>query len=135
MGYILIWSVDVCTQIDSIKHLKIGSLCGQVRYVQKCTHWRKWQKWQLIAKIAIFAKIANLQGATFGIQFKSPEAGDFSPVSPFSPLHAWRFLPKSPISPKSPASKGPLLASNSNRQRLAIFRQFRHFRHCMHFWR
>ena len=30
-----------------------------------------------------------LQGATVGIQFKSPEAGDFSPVSPFSPLHAF----------------------------------------------
>ena len=43
----------------------------------------------------------------------------------------WRFSRKSPISPKSPVSKGPLLASNSNRQRLAIFR---HFRHCMHFW-
>ena len=84
------------------------------------------------AKIAIFAKIASLQGATFGIQFKSPEAGDFSPVSPFSPLHAGRFLPKSPISPKSLASKGPLLASNSNRQRLAIFCQFCHFHHCMH---
>ena len=41
------------------------------------------------AKIAIFAKIASLQGATFGIQFKSPAAGDFSPVSPFSPLHAF----------------------------------------------
>ena len=39
-----------------------------------------------IAKIAIFAKIANLQGATFSIQFKSPAAGDFSP---FSPLHAF----------------------------------------------
>ena len=63
---------------------------------------------------------------------KSPEAGDFSPVSPFSPLHAGRFLPKSPISPKSLASKGPLLASNSNRQRLAIFCQFCHFHHCMH---
>ena len=81
------------------------------------------------AEIAIFAKIASLQGATFGIQFKSPEADDFSP------LHAWGFLPKSPISPKSPfspkspASKGPLLASNSNHQRLMIFR---HFRHCMH---
>ena len=35
------------------------------------------------AKISIFAKIASLQEATFGIQFKSPEAGDFSPVSPF----------------------------------------------------
>ena len=43
----------------------------------------------VFAKIAIFAKIANLQGATFGIQFKSPAAGDFSPVSPFSPLHAF----------------------------------------------
>ena len=41
------------------------------------------------AKITIFAKIACLQEATFGIQFKSPEAGDFSPVSPFSPLHAF----------------------------------------------
>ena len=36
-----------------------------------------------------FAKIASLQGATFGIQFKSLDAGDFSPVSPFSPLHAF----------------------------------------------
>ena len=42
-----------------------------------------------IRDIAIFAKIASLQGATFGIQFKSPAAGDFSPVSPFSPLHAF----------------------------------------------
>ena len=42
----------------------------------------------IFAKIANFAKIASLQGATFGIQFKSPEAGDFSPVSP---LHAWNF--------------------------------------------
>ena len=46
----------------------------------------------------------------------------------------WRFSSKSPISPKSPVSKGPLLASNSNRQRLAIFRHFSHFRHCIHFW-
>ena len=29
------------------------------------------------AKTAIFAKIASFQGATFGIQFKSPEAGNF----------------------------------------------------------
>ena len=43
----------------------------------------------IFAKIANFAKIASLQGATFGIQFKSPPAGDFSPVSPFSPLHAF----------------------------------------------
>ena len=43
----------------------------------------------IFAKIANFAKIASLQGATFGIQFKSPAAGDFSPVSPFSPLHAF----------------------------------------------
>ena len=35
------------------------------------------------------AKIASLQGATFGIQFKSPAAGNFFPVSPFSPLHAF----------------------------------------------
>ena len=40
----------------------------------------------IFAKIANFAKIASLQGATFGIQFKSPAAGDFSPVSP---LHAF----------------------------------------------
>ena len=52
----------------------------------------------------------------------------------------WRFSskspisPKSPFSPKSPVSKGPLLASNSNRQRLAIFRHFCHFRHCILFW-
>ena len=43
----------------------------------------------IFAKIANFAKIASLQGATFGIQFKSPAAGYFSPVSPFSPLHAF----------------------------------------------
>ena len=39
-----------------------------------------------ICETAIFAKIARLQGATFGIQFKSLAAGDFSPVSP---LHAF----------------------------------------------
>ena len=33
-----------------------------------------------------FAIIASLQEATFGIQFKSPEACDISPVSP---LHAF----------------------------------------------
>ena len=49
--------------------------------------------------MAIFAKIASLQGATFGIQFKSPAAGDFSPVSPFSPLHA--FLDISVVSPST----------------------------------
>ena len=43
----------------------------------------------IFAKIANFTKIASLQGATFGIQFKSPAAGNFSPVSPFSPLHAF----------------------------------------------
>ena len=30
----------------------------------------------IFAKITNFTKIASLQGATFGIQFKSPEAGD-----------------------------------------------------------
>ena len=40
----------------------------------------------IFAKIANFAKIASLQRATFGIQFKLSEAGDFSP---FSPLHAF----------------------------------------------
>ena len=38
--------------------------------------------------LAIFAKIAILQGATIGIQLKLSEAGDFSPFLPFSPLHA-----------------------------------------------
>ena len=33
-----------------------------------------------------FHQIASLQEATFGIEFKSPEADDFSP---FSPLHAF----------------------------------------------
>ena len=33
-----------------------------------------------------FRQIASLQEATFGIESKSPEAGDFSP---FSPLHAF----------------------------------------------
>ena len=75
--------------------------------------------------LAFFAKIASLQGATSGIQFKSPEAGYFSPKSPISP--------KSPFSPKSPASKGPLLASNSNRQRLVIFHQNRQFHQNRHF--
>ena len=67
---------------------------------------------------------------------KLPVSKGLGHLSLLSPA-LWRFLPKSPkspFSPKSPASKGPLLASNSNRQRLAIFRQFRHFRHCMHFW-
>ena len=39
--------------------------------------------------LVIFAKIASLEGATFGIHFKSPEAGDFSPFLPFSPWHAF----------------------------------------------
>ena len=42
----------------------------------------------IFPKIANFAKIASLQGATFGIQLKLSEAGDFSPFLPFSPLHA-----------------------------------------------
>ena len=42
-----------------------------------------------------------------------------------------RASPKTPVTPKSPVSKRPLLASDSNRQRLAIFDNFRH---CMHFW-
>ena len=37
----------------------------------------------IASPLTIFAKIASLQEATFGIQFKSPEVGDFSPVSPF----------------------------------------------------
>ena len=43
------------------------------------------------AKMAYLAKMAEmaLNSATFGIQFKSPAAGDFLPVSPFSPLHAF----------------------------------------------
>ena len=46
----------------------------------------------ILAKIAIFAKIASLQGATFGIQFKSPEAGDFSPFSLLQAAgHKWAF--------------------------------------------
>jgi len=40
----------------------------------------------IFAKIAIFAKFASLQGGTFGIQFKSPEADNFLP---FSLLHAF----------------------------------------------
>ena len=43
----------------------------------------------IFAKIAIFTKIGSLEGTTFGIQFKSPEDGDFSPFLPFSPLHAF----------------------------------------------
>ena len=41
--------------------------------------------------MAISAKMAEmaLNSATFGIQFKLPAAGDFLPVSPFSPLHAF----------------------------------------------
>ena len=49
--------------------------------------------------------------------------------SPISPQLPERFSPLSPaLWPKWPVSKRPLLASNSNRQRLAIFR------YCMHFW-
>ena len=40
----------------------------------------------IASPLAIFAKIASLQEATFGIQFKSPGACDVSPVSP---LHAF----------------------------------------------
>ena len=36
----------------------------------------------LLSKIAIFVKIATLQGATFGIQFESPALWRFSPFSP-----------------------------------------------------
>ena len=34
-------------------------------------------KWPFLGKMAYFAKIASLQGATFGFQFKWSEAGDF----------------------------------------------------------
>ena len=40
------------------------------------------------------------------------------------PFGKWRFWGKWRISLKSPVSKGPLLASNSNGQRLAIFSHF-----------
>ena len=42
----------------------------------------------IVRPLAIFSKIASLQGATFGIQFKSPEAGDFSPFSPLLAIFA-----------------------------------------------
>ena len=49
--------------------------------------------WRVIAK---FAKIATLQGTTFGIKFDylshsgyRPPSGDFAPFLPFSPLHAF----------------------------------------------
>ena len=41
----------------------------------------------IFPKSANFAKIASLQAATFGIQLKLSEAGDFSPFLPFSPLY------------------------------------------------
>ena len=43
------------------------------------------------AKIANFAKIASLQGATFGIRFKSPEAGDFFAIFAIACIsgHKW----------------------------------------------
>ena len=72
------------------------------------------------ATIAIFAKIASLQGSGTFIATIS------SPLAIFAKIAN---SPKSPFSPKSPASKGPLLASKSNRQRLVIFRQFRHYMH------
>ena len=37
----------------------------------------------IFVEIANFAKIASLQGATFGIQLKPSEAGDFSALYPF----------------------------------------------------
>ena len=43
----------------------------------------------IFPKSANFAKIASLQAATFGIQLKLSEAGDFSPFLPFSPLQAF----------------------------------------------
>ena len=60
---------------------KIASLQGAVTFIAIIA-----SPLAIFATIANFAKIASLQGATFGIQFKSPEAGDFSPVSP---LHAF----------------------------------------------
>ena len=87
---------------------------GDLNWMPKVAPWRlvilaKMAKLAILAKIArgltvmvikrliasplaIFAKIAkiaSLQGATFDTQFKSPEAGDFSPVLPFLPLHAF----------------------------------------------
>ena len=67
------------------------------------------------AKIAIFAKIVNLQGATFGVQFKSPAAGDFSPLSPFSPLHA--FLDISEVSVDVVAQKSERASEKRREER------------------
>ena len=70
------------------------------------------------------------------------ERSEFGTSFTFLPLISKSFIVLSPSFSNIPtrpytargltASKGPLLASNSNRQRLVIFRQFRHFRHCMH---
>ena len=64
---------------------KVASLQGSRRFIAITT-----SPLAIFAKITIYAKIASLQGDTFGIQFKSPEAGDFSPVSPFCHcVHFW----------------------------------------------
>ena len=107
-------------------------ICCLLRYVQKCTHWHLiwtittfwispalWWFLQKIANfaiIAIFAKVASLQGGGTFIAIIASAQAIFAKIAIFA---------------KSPASKRPLLASNPNRQRLAIFR---HFRHCMYFW-
>ena len=45
------YKYSITQQIERIKS-NGESHQGDMRYVQKCTHWRKWKKWQLIAKIA-----------------------------------------------------------------------------------
>ena len=51
----------------------------------------------IIAKIANFAKIATLQGATFGIQFESPAFCQFSAIARISGHKCF-----SPLEPQSP---------------------------------
>ena len=100
------------------------------------------------AKIAIFAKIASFQGATFGIQFKSPEAGDFSPVSPlhafldiqFEYFATYRQPSVSPFSPLHAFLDIQFEYFATFRQPSGDFCQNRHFRQNRqpprgHFWR
>ena len=90
-GPLLASSLNICHILDIAKPLaifvKIASLQGVGTFIAIiASPLAIFAKTANFAKIASFAKIGNLQGASFGIQFKSPEAGNFSP---FSPLRAF----------------------------------------------
>ena len=80
-------------------------------------------------KVAILAKMAYLTETAINRQRHSSKGHFCHLIWIASPLAIFRhpnlpFCPKSPISPKSPLSKGPLLASNLNRQPSGEFLPF-----------